>query len=98
MIVYLLMVVVKNGKNQHPLIHHESSFDYFREKKKENLVLFSRDLAIAMQNDEQRRAHEAQLRQQQAQGYYYEKGSKKSKKKSRRSSRDYDDDGGCIVS
>lgn len=62
--------------------------------------LFSRDLAVAIHNDERRQLHEAQLRQQQqqAQGYYYEQGSKKSKKKSRKSPRDDDHDSGCILS
>jgi len=96
------MVMDEHGENQHQSIHQESSFYFFGEKNKLSFYfhLFSRDLAVAIHNDERRQLHEAQLRQQQqqAQGYYYEQGSKKSKKKSRKPPRDDDYDSGCILS
>jgi hypothetical protein len=67
-------------------------------KLKFNFDLFSRDLAIAIHNDERRQLHEAQLRQRQTQGYYDERSSRKSKKKSHKSYRDDDYDSGCILS
>jgi hypothetical protein len=73
-------------------------FISFGEKIKFNFDLFSRDLAIAIHNDERRQVHEAQLRQRQAQGYYNEQSSRKSKKKSHKSYRDDDYDSGCILS
>jgi len=77
----------------------------FRRKKNFIFLIFSkfsRDLAIAIHNDERRQYHQAQLQQQQqqrySQGYYYEKAPKQSKKKHNRSSYDDEHDSGCILS
>ena len=73
------------------------------------MYLFSRDLAIAIHNQEQRQYFEAQSQQQQQRqqfqrqqqhyphGFYYERASRKSENKQGRLANDSDTDCSCIL-
>jgi hypothetical protein len=74
-------------------IYIRNSFFYF--------YLFSRDLAVAIHNEERRQYHQVQQQQQPprySQGYYPEQSSRKSQKKHKRPSYEDDDHSSCILS
>ncbi len=73
---------------------------FISSEKKTYFALFSRDLAIAIHNEERLQYRQAQLQQEQryARGNSHEKASKKSGKKNRRSHHDDEYDSGCILS
>ena len=100
MIVYLLMVMDEYGENRIQSIHLKSSCSLLiQEIFRSYLFVFSRDLAIAIHNEEERLYQEAQ--QEQSQGTTKQvprspsKQSKKSKNKSRRSSHDDEEKESC---
>lgn len=103
MIVFLPMVMDEHGENQNQWIHLESLYRMeIRWEVSFVLDFFSRDLAIAIHNEECL-YHEAQ-QQQPIQGATNQvprspsKQPKKSKNKSRRSSQDDEEKSSCNLS
>lgn len=102
MIVYLRMVMVEYGLNPNLWIHLESLYQRkFLFLERVSILFFSRDLAIAMHNEECLYHEAQQQQQQQSQGTTNQlprspsKQPKKSKNKSRRSSHDEGEKESC---